>query len=516
MGGKIVKFTTPESILHKFFETRLGFYHKRKDYLLQVLRREQLMLSNKARFIKEVCNETLIVNNRKKIDLLKELQEKEYDLFLNNDKKESEDSESEESDDNPTIAELTKGYEYLLGMRIWSLTLERVKKLCEELDEKTRSIDELENTSPSTIWLRDLDAIEDALDERDAEMSAVEEKQSGKKNTRRVPKKKTVAKVPKKKVAPPKKKKVEVETEESDESFVIHLDELGSPETTEHATISKQSKMKKSFESDKSNNKMIINIDDDSSVDLPQAVAQKKRVTKNTKSKDASVSSSDGIGTVSSELENLTVKTNSSKAKKVKKVKKTEEIDNYSKDTTKPEKNMSSKGTTKKGKKMVKNVEEIDNYSNDTSGTEKTMSSQASTKRGKKMVKNVEEIDNYSNDTSGTEKATSSQTSTKRGKKIINNVEEIDNSFSNNSGIDFVSSELENLSMSKKTSNNVVPEKVVSPSKIQVNSRSTRRAGRARINYAINVDESDEEEIDSEEDDFAEEDESSESDFSFE
>merc|ERR1712129_578890 len=104
-----------------------------------------------------------------------------------------------------------------------------------------------------------------------------------------------------------------------------------------------------SFESDKSNNKMIINIDDDSSVDLPQAVAQKKRVTKNTKSKDASVSSSDGIGTVSSELENLTVKTNSSKAKKVKKVKKTEEIDNYSKDTSKTEKNMSSKGTTKKG-----------------------------------------------------------------------------------------------------------------------------------------------------------------------
>merc|ERR1712129_667173 len=107
-------------------------------------------------------------------------------------------------------------------------------------------------------------------------------------------------------------------------------------------------------------------------------------------------------------------------------------------------------------------------------------------------------------------------TSTKRGKKIINNVEEIDDSFSDNSGIDFVSSELENLSMSKKTSNNVVPEKVASPSKIQVNSRSTRRAGRARINYAINVDESDEEEIDSEEEDFPEEDESSESDFSFE
>merc|ERR1712060_298008 len=115
---------------------------------------------------------------------------------------------------------------------------------------------------------------------------------------------------------------------------------------------------KKSFESDKSNDKMIINIDDNSSVDLPQAADPKKRGKKKTKSKDASFSSSEGIGTVSSELENLSLKTNSSKAKKDKKVKKTEEIDNYSNDTNGTEKAMSSKGTTKKGKKMVKNVEE--------------------------------------------------------------------------------------------------------------------------------------------------------------
>merc|ERR1712157_698136 len=134
-----------------------------------------------------------------------------------------------------------------------------------------------------------------------------EEQKSVKKSSRRVPKmgKKNVVKVPKKKEAAPKKKKVSPETEESDESFVIHLDELAAPENTEYSTIPReiQGKMKESFESEKSDEKMIINIDDDSSVDLPQAVAPKKRGKKNTKSKDTSFSSSDtsGIGTVSSE-----------------------------------------------------------------------------------------------------------------------------------------------------------------------------------------------------------------------
>merc|ERR1712129_374086 len=98
----------------------------------------------------------------------------EYDLFLNDDKKqnESEDSDLDETDENPTVVELAKGYDYLLGMKIWSLTLERVRQLYEELGQKTESINELQITSPSTIWLRDLDVIEEALDERDTELKA--------------------------------------------------------------------------------------------------------------------------------------------------------------------------------------------------------------------------------------------------------------------------------------------------------------------------------------------------------
>jgi len=58
---------------------------------------------------------------KKKKDILLELQEKKYDLFLNDDKEkneESESSETEETNESSTIAKLSNGYNYLLSMQI--------------------------------------------------------------------------------------------------------------------------------------------------------------------------------------------------------------------------------------------------------------------------------------------------------------------------------------------------------------------------------------------------------------
>ena len=67
----------------------------------------------------------------------------------------------------PTDAEHVKSYDYLLGMQIWSLTLEKAEELGIKLAEKTQEVAELEKTPTSQIWLNDLDAIEEALDARD-------------------------------------------------------------------------------------------------------------------------------------------------------------------------------------------------------------------------------------------------------------------------------------------------------------------------------------------------------------
>merc|ERR1711935_1143368 len=125
------------------------------------------MLSNRARFVEEICRNDLIVSSRKRKEILRELEEREYDL-MPSDKKVKDDDESEDEDSNEgsTDAELSKGYEYLLGMKIWSLTFEKAEKLRLELAEKTRAVDVLEATAPTQIWKNDLEAIEAAMDER--------------------------------------------------------------------------------------------------------------------------------------------------------------------------------------------------------------------------------------------------------------------------------------------------------------------------------------------------------------
>lgn len=209
--NRIIKFDSAEKILDYFYEVRLDFYVKRKDYLLDNMRRDQRILSNKARFIEEVCSGELIVSNRKRTDILADLKQREYEMFPKAGKNRQDTSEDEEEDEDSSDDELAKGYEYLLGMKIWSLTYEKALKLRQELEEKTRTVSELEITPPSAIWEADLDKIEEALNERDQyyKEAAEEELRSQKTAKRRQQKKKVT-----------KSKKFDDELD-SDEEFVV-------------------------------------------------------------------------------------------------------------------------------------------------------------------------------------------------------------------------------------------------------------------------------------------------------
>eukprot|EP00592_Proboscia_alata_P019197 CAMPEP_0194418490 /NCGR_PEP_ID=MMETSP0176-20130528/17623_1 /TAXON_ID=216777 /ORGANISM="Proboscia alata, Strain PI-D3" /LENGTH=1564 /DNA_ID=CAMNT_0039224989 /DNA_START=235 /DNA_END=4929 /DNA_ORIENTATION=- len=220
--GKITKYESPEAIMEAFFKVRLSYYGKRKALLLKNMRRDQLMLSNKARFVLAVCTRELIVSNRPRKELLRELKNDGYDLF-DNSKPESDADDSDTSDDeddNASDADLARGYEYLLGMKIWSLTLEKVEKLRKELDEKTKAIEELEGIAPSDIWKRDLDAIEHVLGERDGEMDEAmedEKKSQNKSKKARAAKAKKIVKATAKKKEGKKVTDWDSELEDSDE-----------------------------------------------------------------------------------------------------------------------------------------------------------------------------------------------------------------------------------------------------------------------------------------------------------
>lgn len=79
------------------------------------------------------------------------------------------DSLEEESNSEENILDndLSKGYEYLLGMKIWSLTFERAEEIRVQRGQKIKEVESLDATPPENIWLADLDAIEIILDERD-------------------------------------------------------------------------------------------------------------------------------------------------------------------------------------------------------------------------------------------------------------------------------------------------------------------------------------------------------------
>ena len=258
--GKIHKYKTSLDILGMFFHHRLEFYLKRKAMLLEKMSKELTVLDNKARFVEEVCKGELVVSNRKRKELLNDLKERGYDLFPKDAKKatDEEDEEDGSVDESPSDAELSKGYEYLLGMKseymevecyyaiiihafileyishrfsliliiisVWSLTFERAEELRRQKAEKAEEVEALQATSPESIWLSDLDAIDEALNERDVDNAAElkREVQAQKKNTARNAKKATAAK---KKTIKAKKKTNEwdsdLEDDDSDDDFIV-------------------------------------------------------------------------------------------------------------------------------------------------------------------------------------------------------------------------------------------------------------------------------------------------------
>lgn len=142
--GRIKKYKNVVEIMYEFAKLRLKYYDKRKRYMVEKLTLEKELLSNRARFIGMIIAKKLHINNRKKADVVKDLQRFKFRKF------------------GDTKAPRT-GYEYLLVMHIISLTLERKKELEKLLDDKTKELNKLKKTTLQTMWGDDLDRLEAAL-----------------------------------------------------------------------------------------------------------------------------------------------------------------------------------------------------------------------------------------------------------------------------------------------------------------------------------------------------------------
>ncbi|XP_024944592.1 DNA topoisomerase 2 isoform X2 [Cephus cinctus] len=189
------KYDNVLQILKSFFKVRLEGYHKRKDYLEGILQAEASKLSNQARFILEKCDGDLVIENKKKLDMIAELVRRNYDsdpvmvwkLSQNREEVLEWQEEAVENADGevdaPTIEK--ENYDYLLGMTMWSLTKERKDELLRQRDEKISELKRLQIRTPVSLWKEDLNNFLEELNKIEEKERKEEEK--FKKNTKKPP-----------------------------------------------------------------------------------------------------------------------------------------------------------------------------------------------------------------------------------------------------------------------------------------------------------------------------------------
>ncbi|KAH0787675.1 DNA topoisomerase 2 [Histomonas meleagridis] len=183
--GRIKQYHSPEEILNDFYDVRLSLYEERKTAILEDLRIAVVHISNQARFIKEFIEGVIELRNIPQKTILLNLKARKYDLYQtkgNIPKKVADDvidtggnndEEEEQLDQNDTeIDTLRKGYNYLLSMKISTLTQERFHKLLKEKEQTQESMQRMMEKQPTQMWLEDLEEFEAEYEKFEREREA--------------------------------------------------------------------------------------------------------------------------------------------------------------------------------------------------------------------------------------------------------------------------------------------------------------------------------------------------------
>ena len=178
--GKLKKYSTVEEIMQTFYDLRLKYYKIRKDYMISVIKKEVAVLTNKARFIKMVIEDELIIRKKKRNVIVNELYDLKFDTqsalekirlkskseeeaeieLINQNLQNEEEKKEEENEENISKNNRDKGnikskvpwkeYDYLLSMNFWNITYEKVEELLKQKENKEKELEELQKTNIET------------------------------------------------------------------------------------------------------------------------------------------------------------------------------------------------------------------------------------------------------------------------------------------------------------------------------------------------------------------------------
>ncbi len=133
---KIHKYDTVSEIIDAYYDVRYGAYEKRKAYLVENMRAKLVKLSNRAKYIVETLDGKVDLRKKKAQQVVELLHTRGY-------------------------VEIDGSYTYLTKMPMDSVTEENVAAALKEKAETEADLAELEATTCSQMWMRELDVFVD-------------------------------------------------------------------------------------------------------------------------------------------------------------------------------------------------------------------------------------------------------------------------------------------------------------------------------------------------------------------
>lgn len=136
--GNLKIFESATEIIQYFVKFRLTYYIKRKEFLINKIQNELLLLSNKARFIKLIIEGKLKINNVARKQIILALETADFD-------------------------EINGSYNYLLSLPIHTLTKETYEDLLGDTHAKEHELESTKAKDTTQMYRDDLQELRKAL-----------------------------------------------------------------------------------------------------------------------------------------------------------------------------------------------------------------------------------------------------------------------------------------------------------------------------------------------------------------
>jgi DNA topoisomerase-2 len=137
-NDKLKKYDKICEIIDTYYDVRIKMYLTRKNYMIDALEKEQVLLTNKAKYIKENLDGTIDLRKKKKEEVVSMLEEKQYDKI-------NDDGE----------------YKYLIKMPMDSVTQENIDKLLKDKANKESELETIKDKTVNKMWIEELDNLKE-------------------------------------------------------------------------------------------------------------------------------------------------------------------------------------------------------------------------------------------------------------------------------------------------------------------------------------------------------------------